>query len=243
MPDVRPFRGLRYAGNRVDLSSVLGRPETPDPRHVHLILERTDLPDDGRDAWLRRARLRLTELRRAGILCREEHPSLYVLRRRDAAGRVSSGVFCALDPAGIPGRPDEVRAARIAHLQVAVEPVVASFDEARARRAIASVQEEEADAVWRSGADVLEMWCIDVEDGAARLATLLAHTALEVQQGADIAVAHAEHWRALPAHVRGTDDERPHAARYALAFLHSDDEPWPEVPLGVAWLPLAGRLE
>lgn len=255
MPSVKPFRGLRFVPSRVDLGAIVAPAPEGDPRHVGRLLDDHIAADDGRDGPLRRARLRLAEWRRAGVLARDGEPALYAVRRRDEDGTEALGLFCAVavDAAAAGGTGDGAlglgdvagdprREARLEQLGVAVEPVVAAFAEARVRRTLENAVDREADASWRHGETQLELWCIDDESTAARLATLLSTAELIVERGEEILASHASFWRRR-AGQGGVDDDRRPAASFALAFLHPADEAWPEVPVGGALLPLAGQLE
>lgn len=250
MPSVKPFRGLRFVPNRVDLGAVVAPAPDGDPRHVGRLLDDHAAADDGRDGPLRRARLRLAEWQRAGVLARDDEPALYAVRRRDEDGTEALGLFCAVavDPSegGLAvadvGPEDLRREALLDGLGVAVEPVVAAFAEPRVRRALENAVDREADASWRHGETQLELWCVDEESTAARLATLLSTAELTVERATDVLACHASFWRKRVEEATLVDD-KPRAAAFALAFLHPAEEPWPEVPVGSALLPLQGHLE
>jgi hypothetical protein len=248
MPAVKPFRGLRFVPSRVDLGAVVAPAPAGDPRHVSRILEEDPVDGDGRDGPIRRARLRLAEWQRAGVLARDAQPALYAVRRREEDGAESIGLFCALSvapesrAAEPPAEPAGAREARLEKLAVAVEPVVAAFREPRVQRTLENAIDREADAWWRLGKTQLELWCLDEESTTARLQTLLSQAELEVERGADVLQSHTRFWLSR-AESRSLDDDKPRAAAFALAFLHAAEERWAEVPVGAAILPLSGPLE
>jgi hypothetical protein len=237
MFSVKPFRGLRFAPDRVDLGAVVGAPG--DPRHVSRVLDDAPAADDGRDGPLRRARLRLADWRRAGLLRRDEQPALYAVRRREGDTE-SFGLFCAVGVEGFDVVEDKAREHRLEELGVAVEPVVATFQEARVRRSLENATDRDPDATWKTGDVTYELWCLDDESATARITTLLSQAPLSVTRNGEVIGAHASWWkRAAP---RG-DDDRARAGAFGLAFLHSADDAWPEVPMGVAFLPVTGFFD
>jgi hypothetical protein len=236
VPAVKPFRALRYAPTRVDLGAVLGGGS--DPRGVAWLLNEERAPDDGVDGPTRRACLRLAEWRRAGILHFDDQPALYALRTR--AGDVASrGLFCAIGVEGAPAAADPARATRLEQLGVSVEPVVAAFQDPRVTRAFDTAIERDADASFRIGGDGFELWCVDDESTTARITGLLSQAALTIERGEASWSAHAAWWRKKSS---ATDDHRLHAGAFALAFLHSSDDPWANVPVGAVMAPLTGTL-
>lgn len=245
MPSVKPFRGLRYVPARVELAAVLAS-DSKDPRRVAMLLDDDKQPDDGADGPVRRAKLRLAEWRRAGIMKADDAACLYALRRRDADGSEALGLYCVLGvDSGVDAAPDAGREARLDKLQVAVEPVVAAFSEPRVKRALENAIDRDADASWQAGDVSFEMWSVDDESTTARIGTLLSQAQLTVEQNAAAWSAHAAWWkkRAGAHGAQHGDDDRPRAAAFALAFLHPADDAWANVPAGVALAPLTGALE
>ncbi len=238
---VRAFRGLRFDPARVELGAVVGAPGAAarDPRHVRALLDDAPGPGDGKDAPARRAKLKLAEWRRAGVLIRDDQPALYAVRRRDEDGEEAIGLFCAVGVDAVPPATDAAREARL-DTGVAVEPVVASFEEARVRRTVENAIDREADAAWKSGRTHFELWCLDEESTTARVATLLSQAGIDIEENAEALAAQGEWWRRT---ARVVDDDRPRAGAFALAFLHPVDERWPEIPVGAALAPLRGTLE
>jgi hypothetical protein len=242
VPAVKAFRGLRYVPARVELAAVLAS-DSRDPRRVHTLLDDEPQSDDGADGALRRAKLRLAEWRRAGIVRADDAPCLYALRRRDGDGNEFVGVFCALGvDNGVDATPDAQREARLDKLGVAVEPVVAAFSEPRVKRALENAIDRDPDATWKMGDDSYELWSVDDESTTARIGTLLSQATLTVEQNGEAWGAHAAWWKKR-AQKEARDDDRARAGAFALAFLHPADEAWPVVPAGVAMAPLAGALE
>ena len=209
-----------------------------DPRRIALLLNEQSAHDDGVHAPLRRARLRLADWRRAGILRVDPQASVYALRQRTVDGE-SLGLLCAIGVDGVPPVADAAREARLEQLGVAIEPVVASFSEPRVQRALENAIDRDADASWRLGPALLELWCIDDESTTARMSALLSQASLTVEDNAAAWSAHAAWWQRQGA---AEDDGRPRAGAYALAFLHSVNDKWSEVPVGAAMAPLRGAL-
>lgn len=111
MATVRPFRGFRYAPERVDISLVLAPAGDVDdaarealydrePRNAIRVVAHEAGPGAPEDAAARRAALHLAEWRRAGIVVEDEHPSLYLLRQttrtEEGEERSLTGFFGAL---------------------------------------------------------------------------------------------------------------------------------------------------
>lgn len=212
-----------------------------DPRRVALLFDEEPADDDGVDGPARRARLRLAEWRRAGIMRADDRPALYALRKRSTDQRESLGLFCALGvDVGVEPVADAARARRLEQLGVAVEPVVAAFTEPRVKRALENAIDRDPDASWAGAhGDVFELWCVDDESTTARISTLLSQVPLTVEANADAWSAHAAWWRQK---ASAGDDDRPRAGAFALAFLHAADDAWSDVPVGAAMAPLAGAL-
>lgn len=258
MMAVQPFRALRFRPNRIDMGVALAAvrgassyvPRAADPRHVEQLLHVRALPGDGPGGEWRRARFRLAEWRRAGVVARDPLPSLYVVRAQEGAGQARLGMFCAL--ATRPGlwgehAPETSRVAALDGLGVALDPVVVAVDDARLRRALSHAADREADVTWHDGGSQLELWCVDDETTVARIVAQLGSVTPRAETGVGGYEAHAR-WaleRAPPTSDIQDDiveEAGAVAARFALAFVHVDESPWPRVPLGAAMLPLAGAL-
>ena len=249
---VRAFRGLRFVPSRVELASVIAwGPASGDPRHVGRLLDDHQGDGDGKDAPVRRARLRLADWQRAGVMKRDEQPAMYAVRRRDDDGESAIGLFCAVSVEGgvdvsversaVESAVDPARARQLEGLGVSIEPVVAGFDEARVKRTLENAVDREADATWKIGSTSFELWCLDEESTTARIATLLSQAPITLGKNAAALAAHAAWWQR--ASGGASDDDRPRAGAFALAFLHPIDEPWSDVPVGAALAPLMGTLE
>ncbi|MCC7073066.1 MAG: hypothetical protein IT383_17215 [Deltaproteobacteria bacterium] len=241
MVSPRPFRALRFLASRIDLRRALGS-QQDDPRHAARLLDARVAPGDGAHGAARRARFRVADWRRAGIVARDRDPALTLIKRSDATGE-ALGLFCALPASAFAGTDpphDTALEEWLDQTLLAVEPVVASFTcDARARRALDNAADREADAAWTDRDATFELWVIDDEATAARLAAMIGGSALELRVGAELLATHAAFAaRRGQAH----DDDAPPAASFALCFLHPADTAWPSVPRGAAMLPLAGTL-
>ncbi len=241
MVSPRPFRALRFQPSRIDLGRVVGsRPD--DPRHAARLLDARAATGDGAQGAARRARFRVADWRRAGIVARDAEPGLTLVKRTDPDGE-ALGLFCALPVSAFAGTdpPHDVDLEQwLEQTQLAVEPVVASFAcDARVRRALDNAADREADASWSDGAASFDLWVIDDEATAARLAAMIGGSAVELRAGAEVLATHAAF---AARRERARDDDAPAAAAFALCFLHPADDGWPSVPRGAAMLPLHGAL-
>lgn len=237
----RPFRALRYQPARVDLGAVLGA-RRDDPRHATRLLDETAAADDGVHGAARRARFRLADWRRAGILARDHEASLTLVKKSGPDGE-ALGLFCALsvnafshtDPPHDVAHEDWLEQTRLA-----VDPVVASFSaDTRARRVLDNAADREADASWTDGDSSFELWVLDDETTAARVGAMIDGASLSLMGGGELLAAHAAF---AARQTRTLDEERPQAAQHALCFLHPNGDEWPSVPRGAALLPLDGAL-
>lgn len=150
MPQLRPFRGLRYAPASVpDLAAVLCPPYdviSPDERRALIERDphnavRLELPDSYEDATSLLATWQDT-----GVLMRDERPLIYVYEQRYVVGdneRVARSFFCRLrlEPYG-PGSgvqphertlaaPKEDRFRLLEATRVNLSPVLLLYDDAR----------------------------------------------------------------------------------------------------------------
>lgn len=237
----RPFRALRFVAARVDLGAVLGR-RTTDPRHATRLLDAAPAAGDGSNGAARRARFRLADWRRAGIVARDAQPSLTLVKRTGDDGE-AVGLFCAVSVHAFSQTepPHELAQEEwFAQTELAVDPVVASLAmDARVRRVLDNAADREADATWSEDGRTWELWVIDDETTAARITALLDGSSLKVLEGGELLAAHAAHAARQP---RARDDDRAQASQYALCFLHPEGDAWPMVPRGAALLPLGGEL-
>ena len=249
MVSPRPFRALRYQPARIELGAVIGAVSgvasgapAGDPRHASRLLDGSAAPGDGASAAARRARFRLADWRRAGIVARDAQPALTLIRR-SGADEEALGLFCALPVSAFAGTDpphDVAREEWLEHTRVAVEPVVASFpSDARLRRVLDNAADREPDATWTDRGRTFELWVLDDESTAARIAAMLDASVLELRAGAELLATHAAFAARQP---RASDHDRLAAASFALCFLHPSDHDWPNVPSGAALLPLDGEL-
>lgn len=237
----RPFRALRFQPARVDLGAVVGSRQG-DPRHASRLLDEKPATDDGALGAARRARFRLADWRRAGIVARDREPSLTLVKRSGPDGD-ALGVFCALSVQAFSQTDpphDVAHEDWLDHTRVAVEPVVASFPaDARVRRVLDNAADREADATWTDGDASFELWVIDDESTAARIAAMLDGSSLKLMMGGELLAVHAAFAARQP---RSREDDAAQASSFALCFLHPADDQWPSVPRGAALLPLDGAL-
>lgn len=213
MATVRPFRGVRYAPERVDLSLVLAPAAAVDedahaallarePRNATRVVACPPRAGEAEDVPARRAALHLAEWRRAGVLVEDEYPSLYVLRQTLPAGddgeeRVMTGFFAALrldaaakrdvreHEATDPGAVDSL-CRYLATVGVHTDPVLLLHrDEGgRVERALSSEMEEREPDVRARVDDVsYELWVVDDETTAARVSRHLEDQPLYLADG------------------------------------------------------------
>lgn len=211
MARVRPFRALRFAPERVEISRVIapaacGEEErgallARDPRNAVRLLGAVDAAADPA-AEARRSALYLSEWRRAGVVQRDDTPALYVLRQtvlddEGAPLRAVTGFFATLDldeAAERDLRPHEgvhdgvvdALMRRLTTLGASVEPALLLFrdDEGRVRRVLdAEIDEREADVRASSASVRCEMWLVDDETATARVSRLLEEAPLYIADG------------------------------------------------------------
>lgn len=214
MATVRPLLALRYAPERIDLGLVLAPPGAMDaderralherePRNVVRVLEDGAIDEASPELVARRAALHLAEWRRAGVLVREEHPALYLVRQRldDEEGeRTSLGFFASLELDAATERdvrmlssaeePDEglVETHRV-HLStsgIQTGAAVFTYDDesGRIERALrAEMEEREPDLRGRAFGALYELWVVDDETTTARVARHLEEQALTIVSG------------------------------------------------------------
>lgn len=230
MAAIRPFRALRpdparaslatlVCGDNVDADAVAVA-RTRDPRHLGRLL----IAGQGADAAAA-ADFGVTDLVRAGVLRRDELPSLTVVRTlKDGTERTL--LYAAL-------RTDEalaVEPATAPTVAVAAAPVVVRFVDKKGRiaRAIEAETEREPDATFNVDGASAELWVVDDESAAARISSLLEGAALTA----------VERTRPTWAAYRGlsVDDA------WGLACFVADDDDGDAVPAGVCLLPLRGPL-
>jgi hypothetical protein len=256
MAVLRPFRAWRAVPARIDPAALVpgGDEGSRDPRHLGAALRPGPAPA-GEEAATR-GRFVLAELRRAGLLARDEAPALYVLRLTTgpvtrvgffAALRVDSltsvavagaavdgadaGADAGADGAGDHGGEHDVFAAGVAGDAV----VVAYADrKGRVTRTLDTETDRDPDATFLLGGTTGELWVVDEPTAAARVTALVEGAEPKVVGGAPL-------WRLRAQQARpaaGVDD----AAAFGLAFFVDDEHPLDEVPSGVVLLPLQGTL-
>src|SRR5262249_43715206 len=116
---VRAFRGLRFVPSRVELASIVGGASAGagagDPRHVRKLLDDSRANDDAKDAPVRRAKLRLAEWQRAGVMKRDDQAAVYAVRRRtekDGEAIEAIGFFAAVSVDAVTAVPSGTHEAR-----------------------------------------------------------------------------------------------------------------------------------
>jgi hypothetical protein len=167
----------------------------------------------------------VADLVRAGVLRRDELPSLTVVRtlkdgveRTMLFGALRTDEALAVDPAGAPT------------VAVAAAPALVRFVDKKGRiaRAIEAETEREPDATFTLDGATVEVWVVDDESAAARISSLLEGATLS-------AVARTQ---ATWASYRGLGDNDA----WGLACFVPEDDAGDAVPVGVCLLPLRGPL-
>lgn len=226
MAAIRPFRALRPDPARASLATLVCVDDVDgaavevarrrDPRHLGLLL----LPGAG-DA----VDFVVADLVRAGVVRRDDLPSLTVVRTLEA-GVERTLLYGAL-------RTDEALAVDAAEAPtgaVAAAPALVRFSDKKGRiaRAIEAETEREPDAAFALGGASVELWVVDDESAAARISSLL--------EGATLAAVPRTQatWAAYRA--LGADDA------WGLACFVPEDDAGGAVPAGVCLLPLRGPL-
>jgi hypothetical protein len=226
MAAIRPFRALRPDPARASLATLVcvddvdavavERACARDPRHLGRLLIGGDAGID----------FSVADLVRAGVLRRDERPSLTVVRTlKDDVERTL--LYAAL-------RADEdleVEPATAPVAAVAAAPAVVRFVEKKGRiaRAMEAETEREPDASFVLDGASIEVWIVDDESAAARIASLLEQATLSLVARTQAAWAS---YRGQP-----TDDA------WGLACFVGADDDGGAVPAGVCLLPLRGPLQ
>jgi len=226
MAAIRPFRALRPDPARASLATLVcaddvdvdavERARARDPRHLGRLLLAG--PADPADFGV-------VDLVRAGVLRRDDLPSLTVVRTlKDGVERTL--LYAAL-------RTDEALAVEPAvapAVAVAAAPALVRFVDKKGRivRAIEAETEREPDASFTLDGATVELWVVDDESAAARISSLL--------EGASLAAVERTRptWAAYRA--LGADDA------WGLACFVAEDDAGDAVPAGVCLLPLRGPL-
>ena len=256
MPNLRPFRALRFDVGASDLSAVLAPPYdiiSPDERQdllerdPHNIV-RVELPADlgaaGPDDYAAAAAT-AAEWREAGILVKDDEPTVTVHEMRwiDAEGREQSatGLLCRLgleeygpDSGVLPheqthGGPKADRYALLEATQLNTSPLIflAGSDPAATSAALLALTEREPDASGAT-ADGVEhrLWIVDAD---------AAEPVLSLMRAQPITIADGHHrYETALTYRRDHEGERPTdgepAWDYALALIYPLDQSPPALP-------------
>ena len=218
MAIVRPFRAVRPDPARVDPGTIVADASSShdvvtaavarDPRHLGQLLC-NEAPREGAFVVL--------DLLRAGVLVRDRLPSLTVVRTAaEQASRTCCFAAVRADSLAV-----VVSASAVATNAVVARPVMLAFvdKKGRVQRAMDAETEREPDAAFVVDGTDVEVWIVDDDSAAARLASLLEGAASAIV-GADEVVAESE-W------LLGCFVDEEHIDAQHLGF----------VPAGVCLLP------
>jgi hypothetical protein len=226
MAAIRPFRALRPDPARASLATLVctddvdvaavQRALSHDPRHLGRLL--LTGPAQAAD-------FSVVDLVRAGVLRRDDLPSLTVVRT------LKDGVERRLLYAAL--RTDEtlgVEPTQAPTFAVAAAPALVRFVDKKGRiaRAIEAETEREPDATFGLDGAAAELWVVDDESAAARISSLLQGTNLEA----------VERTRSTWAAYRALGGDEA----WGLACFVVEDDAGDAVPTGVCLLPLRGPL-
>ena len=226
MAAIRPFRALRPDPARASLATLVcaddvdgaaaERALSHDPRHLgRLLLTGPEAAVD----------FGVLDLVRAGVLRRDDLPSLTVVRTvKDGAERRL--LYAAL-------RTDEtlgVEPGAAPTFAVAAAPALVRFVDKKGRiaRAVEAETEREPDATFVLASAAVELWIVDDESAVARIASLVEGAHLEAVERTRSTWAA---YRALSGHEA-----------WGLACFVAEDDAGDAVPAGVCLLPLRGPL-
>ena len=256
MPNLRPFRALRFDAAETDLSAVLAPPYdiispaerqvllARDPHNIVRIELPADLGDAGPDDYAAAASI-AAEWRRRGILVKDGQPTVTVHEMRwiDGEGReqVATGLFCRIgleeygpDAGVLPhekthGGPKEDRYALLRATRLNTSPIVflAGSEPVATWAALSALIEREPEATAITDDGVRHrLWVCGAEAAAPVLALM---------SSAPVTIADGHHryetalkYRADDAAV-GPSDEDP-ASGYALALIYPLDQSPPALP-------------
>lgn len=229
MAVIRPFRALRPDPARASLATLvcaadnataedIARARERDPRHLGRLL----LADaSSADA----AEFGVADLVRAGVVRRDALPSLTVARL------LTDGTERTLLYAAV--RADDALGEDVAAappvVALASAPTLIRFGDKKGRigRAIEAETEREPDACFALGAGTIEVWVVDDESAAARIAALLEGASLSLVERT------AGTWAACRA--QGSEG-------FGLACFIDEADDGAAVPAGLCLLPLRGPL-
>jgi hypothetical protein len=177
MSVLRPFRALRADASRIDPGALVFcdtdvDAASEDPRNLRHALRARPAAGDSEEAVATRARFRLAELVRAGLLRREPTAALYALRAVDgeqsmlgffaAVHRASSAVAGATDPAFVDA------------VAIGDATTVAFTDKkGRVARSLETETEREPDVTVDRGGRSFSLWVIDDQTTTERVTALV----------------------------------------------------------------------
>ncbi len=256
MPNLRPFRALRFDVGASDLSAVLAPPYdiispterqellARDPHNVVRIELPGDLGKAGPDDYAAAART-AAKWREAGVLVKDDEPTVTVheMRWTDGEGReqTATGLLCRLgleeygpDAGVLPhekthGGPKEDRYALLDSTQLNTSPLVflAGSDPAATSAALLALTEREPDATGTTADGVAHrLWIVGAE---------AAEPVLELMRAQPITIADGHHrYETALTYRRDHESERPAQGEpawdYALALIYPLDQSPPALP-------------
>ena len=256
MPDLRPFRALRFATAAADLSEVLAPPYdiiSPAERQALLARDphnvvRIELPADpgqaGPDDYAAAAAT-ATEWRARGVLVQDAEPTVTVheMRWTDGEGReqTAMGLLCRLgleeygpDAGVLPhekthGGPKADRYALLEATQLNTSPLIflAGSEPAATSAALLTLTAREPDASGTTADGVSHrLWIIDAE---------AAEPVLELMRAKPVTIADGHHrYETALSYRRDHEAERPAEGEpawdYALALIYPLDQSPPALP-------------
>lgn len=230
MAVVRPFRAVRPDPARVDLGTIVADAALTraalagaldrDPRHLGQLL----FVDDPRATAFA-----VIDLLRAGVLVKDTVPSLTVVRVAGDDGE-RTFFFGAL-------RADSVELevavapAAVDVIDIVAAPVVVAFADKKGRivRAMEAETEREPDAAFTVAGASVEVWVVDDDSAAARLASLVEGASLRIVGGADELARHR---------ARGTVEQ----PAWALGCFVDEELPAGFLPVGVCMVPASNAV-
>jgi hypothetical protein len=217
MAVVRPFRALRLDPARVDPGAIVADARnientSRDPRHISTLVQATDTG----------ALFALLDQARAGVWKSDVDPALTVIRIADDGGE-RLVCFAAIRSDSHEGLLTSTIDNRV---PVDVVPAQLAFSDRKGRvtRAMDAETDRAADATFQVGNTAIEVWVVDDDSAAARIAALLEGAELRVIQ---------------PAPASPLSEPR----RWVLACFVDEESAAGFVPVGVCALVGAGALQ
>jgi uncharacterized protein (DUF1015 family) len=256
VPDLRPFRALRFDAAAIDLSAVLAPPYdiigpaerqellARDPHNVVRIELPADLDTAGPDDYAAAAAT-ATEWREAGILVKDAQPTVTVHQMRwtdaEGMGQSATGLFCRLGledygPGAdvLPherthGGPKADRYALLEATQLNTSPLVflAGSDPAATSAALLALTEREPDSGAAAPDGVEHRLWICSDDEAASVLELMSSAPVTIADG------HHRYETALQYRADHEADRRrggDPAWDYLLALIYPLDQSPPALP-------------